>query len=182
MITDFNPKRSSIGKRINRKLEVLQEWERSGIPIGQMLPASLAEVRTWSQPSLGVQAIGSPSDFTTTHPQHGNSIKAIWASLERLKAKYLLLGGVALGGFAKEAAATTHLAGLERRIAEGEERLVHVASQWTMTKQALESEKRRAQSFAQMVTRKDEIISEKNEEIAELQRQLKSRRGVRLVD
>lgn len=182
MIIDLHPRRSKIGKRIKRKLEVLQEWERSGIPIGSAIPASLSEVRAWSEPSLGIQSIGSPSDFTTTHPEHGHLVQEIWDVLERLRGKYVRLGNAPTASAPAETAEAIQLASLEGKLAEGERRLIQLASQWTMTRNALEREQRRTSAFVKMITRKDQIIAEKNDEIAELQRQLNARRGLRLVE
>jgi hypothetical protein len=62
---------------ISRRLAILREWEKDGIPEGQSLPTSLNQVRTWNAPELGILPIGSAGDFTKTNSDHGKSIMRI---------------------------------------------------------------------------------------------------------
>ena len=70
--------------QIATRLELLQRWRADGVPEGKILPRSLNQVRCWDDPELGISKIGSPASFTTTHPEHGASVKEISALLEAL--------------------------------------------------------------------------------------------------
>ena len=76
------------GERVRRqmalRLELLQRWSAHGVPLDKALPRSLNQVRCWDDPELGISKIGSPASFTTKHPQHGASVKAIAEVLEVL--------------------------------------------------------------------------------------------------
>ena len=70
--------------QIQLRLDTLRGWSSNGVPSGQEIPRSLNRVRLWEDPDLGISKIGSPSSFTTTHPEHGASIEEIASLLEVL--------------------------------------------------------------------------------------------------
>ena len=66
------------------RLKILQRWRADGVPQDKDLPRSLNQVRCWDDPELGISSIGSAASFTTTHPEHGASVKEIAEVLEVL--------------------------------------------------------------------------------------------------
>ena len=73
-----------VRRQIELRLKTLQAWSCNGVPPGKELPRSLNHVRCWEDPDLGISKIGSPASFTTKHPEHGPSVKAIAEILEVL--------------------------------------------------------------------------------------------------
>ena len=63
--------------QIQLRLDTLRGWSSDGIPNGQELPRSLNQVRCWDDPAVGISKIGSPGSFSTKHPEHGTSVRAI---------------------------------------------------------------------------------------------------------
>lgn len=67
MTTGSNSNRRSHTQSIlERKVEVLREFVREGLPKDYLFPTSINKLRTWSDPSRGVEVIGSPQ---TTNPR-----------------------------------------------------------------------------------------------------------------
>ena len=73
-----------VRRQIELRLKTLQAWSCNGVPPGKELPRSLNHVRCWEDPDLGISKIGSPASFTTKHPEHGPSVKAIAEVLDVL--------------------------------------------------------------------------------------------------
>ena len=74
----------ALRQQIQVRLEMLERWRDEGIPEGYKVPVSLNKVRTWEDASLGIQKIGSPSSFTTSHSRYGGQVKKIAKILEAL--------------------------------------------------------------------------------------------------
>ena len=80
-----NTKRAgALRQQIQVRLEILERWRDEGIPEGYKVPNSLNKVRSWEDASLGIQRIGSPSSFTTSHSKYGGQVKKIAKILEEL--------------------------------------------------------------------------------------------------
>jgi hypothetical protein len=50
-----------------------------------VVPASLTKVREWVHDEFGIERIGSPSSFVTSHQEHGRKVRKIAKCLEALK-------------------------------------------------------------------------------------------------
>ena len=80
-----NTKRAgALRQQIQVRLEILGRWRDNGIPEGYKVPDSLNKVRIWEDDSLGIQRIGSPSSFTTSHSKYGGQVKKIAKIREEL--------------------------------------------------------------------------------------------------
>lgn len=77
-------------ERVLRRLRLLRQWRREGIPPGYLgrLPASLNDARRWNAPELGIFPIGSKSDFVTVHMEWGGDVREIHALLKELRSMY----------------------------------------------------------------------------------------------
>ena len=78
---------ANLHSQIQKRLELLQLWVGTGVPMGFMLPRSLAGIRRWKNPDLGIHPIGSTSSFTKSHPKHGSLITQIDACLKHILKK-----------------------------------------------------------------------------------------------
>ena len=60
-------------QRAEQKRAVLSAWVSRGVPDGKLsaVPRSLNEARLWNDVDLGVERIGSKSEFTRNHPDVG---------------------------------------------------------------------------------------------------------------
>lgn len=85
---DSNSSRAQrLREQVEARVRVLQRWSAEGVPDGAAVPASLNKVRLWRDADRGIEPIGSPSSFTTTHPAHGAAIGEIAELLKDLRAK-----------------------------------------------------------------------------------------------
>ena len=73
-----------VRRQIRIRLETLRKWSSDGVPAGQALPGSLNQLRRWEAPALRICPIGSSSTFTTTHPEHGPSVRKLSEILDAL--------------------------------------------------------------------------------------------------
>lgn len=80
--------RLSLKERIEARVVVLEAWRDHGVPEGRPIPKSLAAVRRWSAPELGIYPIGSPNGFTLTDPVHGKAVSRILAAITAILAAY----------------------------------------------------------------------------------------------
>lgn len=78
-------------ERVERKRDLLNKWLIEGVPHNYLetLPTSLNAARVWTIPELGIQPIGSPNSFTTTHVDVGEEVKAISDLVRKLQSKLL---------------------------------------------------------------------------------------------
>lgn len=80
----------SVEQRIQARIDLLKVWFSDGIPAGlrQLLPKSLTQLRVWKLEEHGIEPIGSPNDFTTTHSRYGSLVSEAQEALTRLLKKY----------------------------------------------------------------------------------------------
>lgn len=166
-------KLQTVEQRIERRLEVLREWLRSGVPVGRSIPKNLKAVRLWEDVGLRVQPIASPNEFTTTHRLHGPLIRDIAGILTELKKRY------------KQPAARSRLRTLvstekfDRKAFERQ--LEAVVSQWHSERdQRLHQEKRADAAEARSVLLLEEN-AKKDILIADLRHQITVHKGLSVV-
>ena len=70
--------------QIRTRLRILRKWSCDGVPAGEALPGSLNQLRCWDVPALGISPIGSSGSFTTTHSEHGPSVRKLSELLDAL--------------------------------------------------------------------------------------------------
>ena len=80
--------RQTVEQRIERRLTVLREWLREGIPSGKRIPTTLNDARSWNDPDLGIAPISSPNEFTQTHPFLGERVRDIAGLLTALRRRF----------------------------------------------------------------------------------------------
>lgn len=87
---DQGSTRPTVKERIERRIDLLESWFRDGVPAGyrQGIPTSLTKLRTWQLEEYGILPIGSPNEFTKTHPQFGGFVSKAEDALNRLLRKY----------------------------------------------------------------------------------------------
>lgn len=156
-------------RRAEHKRAVLSSWVSMGVPADKLktIPRSLNEARMWEDAELGVEKIGSKSDFTKSHPEHGPVV----VDIERLL--------VTLRGRSKPRPRHLHTRKMIPNTAEVKAikaSLEAVVSQWHMLRQEL--------LFAKQVTAESQVAIQdlkaallaKDNEITSLRKQLKVRR------
>ena len=83
---------TSVLIRIQRKIDVLQEWVDHGIPVvtgdaeAKVFPTSLNKARLWEDSELGVEKIADPGSFTKNHPRHGSKVIELEQLIKRFRA------------------------------------------------------------------------------------------------
>ncbi len=77
-------KAKKLAEQIELRLRVLNE-KIIGAHTELEIPTSLTKVRNWVCDELGIEKIGSPSSFVTSHKEHGRKVKKIANCLETLK-------------------------------------------------------------------------------------------------
>lgn len=87
---DQGSSRPTVKERIERRIDLLESWFRDGVPAGyrQGIPTSLTKLRTWRLEEYGILPIGSPNEFTKTHPHFGGLVGTAEEALNRLLKKY----------------------------------------------------------------------------------------------
>lgn len=166
-------KRQTIEQRLERRLEVLREWHREGIPAGKTIPKDLKAARTWEDTDLGILPIGSPNEFTSTHHVHGPRVKDIAALLTELKKRF---GRPVTKPMTHGSETTTKF---DRRAFERQ--VEAMVSQWHTERDLRLQEKRRADAAEARSIMLLEENAQKDELIADLRRQLASHKGLRVV-
>ncbi|WP_419830334.1 hypothetical protein [Methylobacterium sp.] len=166
-------KRQTIEQRLERRLEVLREWHREGIPAGKTIPKDLKAARTWEDPDLGILSIGSPNEFTSTHHVHGPRVKDIAALLTALKKRF---GRPVTKSMAQGSEIATKF---DRRAFDRQ--VEAMVSQWHTERDLRLQEKRRADAAEARSIMLLEENAQKDDLIADLRRQLTSHKGLRVV-
>jgi hypothetical protein len=164
----------SVRERIDRRLEVLNDWLKEGIPAGKFVPEGLTAARTWDDIELGILSIGSPNEFTTTHHVHGEKVRAIQKLLTKLRDRFGRPPETPKASSARAEASFDRKA-FDRLLAT-------VVSQWHAERdQRLEDKKRAmtAEARAELLGLEN---AQKDAIIAELRRQLAERHGLRAVE
>lgn len=168
------PKSQTIGQRIERRLEILRHWLRDGIPVGKAIPRSLNAARLWEDVGLNIQPIKSPNEFTTTHHEHGQSVRDIAGLLTALRNRY---GRPAKSSVAARPASAAQF---DRRAFD--RTLEAAVSQWhTERDQRLEERKRADSAESRSAMLLDEN-AHKDQLIADLRRQLAAQKSLRVVE
>jgi hypothetical protein len=164
----------SVEQRITRRLDVLREWLRDGIPAGKSLPQSLNAAREWDDPDLGIVRIASPNEFTTTHSTFGSRVRDIASLLTDLRKK-----------FKRPSKATAskpvgQVAKFDRR--DFDRQIAAVVSQWHTERDQHLLEKKRADAAEARSLILLKELAEKETLISDLRRQLAYRNGLRIVE
>ena len=167
-------RRQTVEQRIERRLEVLREWLRDGVPAGESIPANLKAVRVWDDAKLGILPIASPNEFTTTHHLHGNRVRDIGGLLSELKKRFDRPVS------ASSACSSAAAARFDRKAFERQ--LEAAVSQWHAERDQRLHEKRRADAAEARSVLLLEENARKDALIADLQRQLASRDGLRVIE
>lgn len=168
---DSSAQLQTVAQRIERRLEVLRAWLSDGIPLGKSIPRSLNAARVWEDDDFGIQQIRSPNDFTTTHAEHGRAVKQIGQLLTALTRRY---------GRPTGPAATTTARKFDR--ADYDRALEKAVSQWHTERDQRLAEQRRADDAKSLTVALLDENAEKDRLIANLQRQLKAKSGLRAVE
>ncbi len=174
LVADAGLKPQSVEQRIARRLEVLRDWLSEGVPAGHSIPRSLKAARVWEDAELGIMPIASPNEFTTTHHQHGGMVRDIAGLLTALKKQF---ERPAKTSSTRSSGAD---ATFDRKAFDAQ--LVAVISQWHAERDQRLHEKRRADAAEARSVMLLEDNSQKDVIIADLQRQLAARDGLRVVD
>lgn len=171
-VTHAEVRRPSVEQRIERRLEVLRHWLREGMPEGKRIPKDLNAARKWDDLELAIVPIASPNEFTTTHPIFGERIRDIAGLLTDLRKKFdrplksSLKSAVSAEKFNRKAT---------------DRQLQAAVSQWHSERDQRFKEKKRADSAEARTTLLLEESNQKDELIADLRRQLASKKGLRAV-
>lgn len=162
----------TVAYRIRQRLKVLEVWLSDEIPSGKTIPRSLNAARKWDDEELGISPIHSPNDFTTTHAEHGSSVKKIGDLLAKLANRYSK----------PKKTVSKASAGKGINHSANERALAEVVSQWHSERDQHLSERRRANAAEKRSTALLEENAEKDRLIADLSRQLSSSAGLRVVE
>jgi len=174
LVAGTAPRRQTVEQRIERRLEVLRGWLRDGVPAGESIPASLKAARVWESAELGILPIASPNEFTTTHNLHGNRVRDIGGLLTELKRRFDRPASTS------PTRSTAAAAKFDRKAHERQ--LEAVVSQWHAERDQRLHEKRRADAAEARSVLLLEENARKDALIADLQRQLASHHGLRVVE
>lgn len=165
-------KPQTVEQRIERRLEVLREWLRNGVPVGRSIPKNLKAVRIWEESELRIQPIASPNEFTTTHRLHGPLIRDIAGILTELKKRYKQPARA-------QPKASTSVEKFDRKAFERQ--LEAVVSQWHSERDQRLSQERRADAAEARNVLLLEDSAKKDVLIADLRRQVAVHKGLRVV-
>ena len=165
--------KQSVRQRIQRRLEVLDAWLNNGVPTGKSVPETLTAARLWEDSELGIAAISSPNEFTTTHHLHGDGVRSIQRRLSELRSRLKRPSKAAAPK--KEKVETFDQAGFQR--------LLEISvSQWHAERdQRMQEAKRADVAEARNELLRQEVL-QKEALISELRRQLTERQGLRAVE
>lgn len=163
----------SVKERIERRLEVLRDWLKEGVPTGKVVPPSLTVAREWNDPELGIIPISSPNEFTTTVKCPNRKLVAdVKGLLTELRKRY-----------SKPArAAARRSAQTEKFDRRAYDRLLEEAtSQWHSERDQRLQEKKRADSADARSVALLEEIAQKDQLIADLRREIGAQKGLKAV-
>lgn len=165
------PRLQPVAQRIERRLDVLREWLRDGIPMGKSVPESLNAARLWEDDDLGIQPIKTPNEFTTTHFDHGKDIRDIQGLLTALRVRY--------GRPKRPSSRASAVAKFDRKAFD--RALEASVSQWQTERHQRLQEKTRADSAEARSYLFLAEIDQKDRLIADLRQQLSAQKGLRIV-
>ncbi|MBB3352680.1 DNA-binding transcriptional MerR regulator [Rhizobium sp. BK049] len=165
----------SLSTRIAARLELLEKWNKNGVPPGVDRPRSLNTVRIWNDPAIGILAIGSKTKFTTTDPDVGVQVKKIKRLIDALNAKE---GGQKASSATRKTSKRPYKPEKIRRLeAESEteclrRELSKVTGQWHEVRYHLEEKEKKARYLETINSELHDTIKELNERIQWLLRHL----------
>ena len=164
---------TTVRERIERRLEVLREWHREGVPAGKHFPRSLTDARLWVDTELNIIPIASPNEFTTTHHLHGRLVQDVAGLITELKKRF-------------DRPSKTRLKKSSAAVAKYDtkafkQQLEAAVSQWHTERDLRLSEKRRVDSAEARSLLLLEENSQKDELIADLHRKLAAHQGLKGV-
>ena len=162
----------TVAYRIKQRLKVLEAWLSDEIPSGKTIPRSLNAVRKWDDGELGISPIHSPNDFTTTHAEHGHSVKQIGDVLSKLASRY----GKPKKTVSKSSPVKVNNHGAYERA------LTETVSQWHSERDQHLREQRRADAAEIRSSALLDENAKKDRQIADLRRQLSTKSGLRVVE
>ena len=174
LVSKSGSKRQTVQQRIERRLEVLQEWLREGIPPNKVVPKSLKAARVWNDAELGILPIVSPNEFTTTHNLYGKQVRDVAGLLTALKNRF--------GKPKKQLASSvaTTMVKFDRKAFDRQ--LEAAVSQWHSERDQQLHEKKRADAAEMRSIMLLEENKEKDKLIADLRRQLAALKGLKVVE
>lgn len=173
LVAERATSRTTVKQRIERRLEVLREWHREGIPSGKHFPRSLTDARLWEDADLNIMPIASPNEFTTTHHLHGRLIQDVAALLTELKKRFDRPSKTRLKKSSAAAAKYDTKA--------SEQQLEAAVSQWHTERDLRLNEKKRVESAEARSYLLLEENAQKDELIADLNRRLSEHQGLKGV-
>lgn len=171
LVAEQASSRLTVKQRIERRLDVLRQWHREGIPSGKHFPRSLTEARLWEDAELNIEPISSPNEFTTTHPLHGRLIQDVAGLLTELKMRF---DRPANSRSKKSSASAT-----KYDIKAFEQQLEAAVSQWHAERDLRLNEKKRVDSAEARSVLLLEENAQKDELIADLHRRLSAYQGLK---
>lgn len=166
-------KGGAVQDRVGRRLTVLRDWQKNGIPDEHMgkTPLSLRQAARWSDASLGVYPIPSPNDFSTKHAVWGNAILEIQSLIEKLSFRYKKSNS----GRTKKASEKN------LRDATIHKQLEDAVSRWHSEREEAMRQRERAESAEARAMRISLELRSKEALIAELRKQLVALEAVRII-
>ena len=174
LLAETGSGRRTVEQRIERRLEVLREWLRDGIPVGESIPRSLNAARLWENVELGILPIASPNEFTTTHHLHGGRVRDIGGLLTELRKRFDRPTG------RSSTRSTSAAAKFDRKAFDRQ--LEAAVSQWHAERDRRLHERRRADAAEARSVLLLEENARKDALIADLQHQLAAHQGLRVVE
>lgn len=174
--TASGAQRQSVAERIECRRRLLKRWRDEGIPMGQYVPMSLNEARTWDDQQLGILPISWTNGFSTKHAVHGRQVKKIAKLLTEIKKKYKLPKRSEIPADAPVAAPRNSV-----DLDEHERQLKAAVSQWHAERDAHLRAKRQAEAAE---SRERAYLAEsdmKDRVISDLRRELSGRKGLRVM-
>lgn len=167
-----------VADRIERRIQLMTEWLRSGVPSGKTIPKSLTEARIWTDDELGILPIGSYSDFTKTNVRLGKRVQVFDELREQLLAKHARPKSTRRGSVNRRTGASS-----QRRVDQDSDRhaLQSAVSQWHMQRDAYLAEKGRADAAERRSHQLLRELAAKDALIADLRRQLAASTRLRAV-
>ncbi|QFT92518.1 hypothetical protein FIU86_06675 [Roseovarius sp. THAF9] len=164
----------TVEERIEKRLDVLREWARDGLPHDKAVPKSLRAARLWADGDLGIEPINSPNDFTTTHRSYGTRVRDISILLTEIRKKSSRTSCTTTGQAPKP------VSKFDRK--DFDRQLEAAVSQWhTEREQRLREAKRADSAEARSVVLLEEN-AQKDELIADLRRQLAAVKRFRVME
>jgi hypothetical protein len=166
-----------LADRIARKRHILESWVKDGVPVEKLngMPRSLRDARPWQDTELGLYAIGSPNDFTKTHPLWGDDVSNIEVSIAALRARYLVKKPKPAE---RPAAKSSHINfGLAELVKEKD----MLVRQWNEARMEAADWMSRAGSAEGRLRRTKNALDEARREVARLKEQLDRRTHLRVV-